>query len=337
MILIPKYEDRTIHTTSNVSMGGRYKMTKGINDGYYDADLGLYLKGNDIITGGVDWFDNIITNYGLNAINNATVQTLADNCHVGEGTTPAVVGDTSLETWVAGTVGQGAGATKAAFGPTPYYNNYIQTKRFGEGVAEGNISEVGMNNNYQSNTNMYSRALVSDGAGGTTTVPVLSTEWLDIVYEHRIYHDLTTADATGSVLFSGVSYDYIMRCAWSGSYQSYWDASDCRAILIRASGLYGLRGGGTGTTLGAVTAGISNNGYDGCDTIGGGTYSAGTYTRDSYMTYGLNDGNFTGGLKAYDFFSGQGSHQIIWDPILPKNTSSVMTINHRIAWARATI
>lgn len=343
MILIPKYLEAELYGQSRVGMAGFYKLTKGKNLGHMDVDRGVWVPGRDVITGGVPLFSNIITNYGMNRFGNGShlFQNVTYS-HVGTGTTAAVVTDTSLETWVNS---QNAGtATDTAQGSAPYYGKYTNTIRHGEGDAEGNISEVGMSGG-ATNTNMFSRALVVDGGGSPTTIPVASDEWLDVYYEFRMYPYAVTAggaadDATGSITISGSGvHNYTLRPALVNN-ATHHSASDCRGqfeTVWPGTIVQGFAGGST-AVLGGVTEVPAASDWDGYSAgIGAGTYTTNSFTRDGSQTIGLTQANRTGGVLVIAIPTGQGQYQIEFDPIVPKDAIKVWVYNHRFSWARATI
>lgn len=112
-----------------------------------------------------DWFPNLITDQGLNQM--GTLATWLNACQVGSGSTVPAVSDTQLVTRVAGTTTiqstvQGIQSTP------PYYASRTRTYRFAAGVATGTLSEVGVGTTATVG-NLYSRALILDGAGNPTT------------------------------------------------------------------------------------------------------------------------------------------------------------------------
>ena len=86
---------------------------------------------------------------------------------------------------------------------SPYYRWAKVTWRFGQGVAAGNISEVGLG---WGNSNLWNRALIKDANGNPTTITVLSDEYLDVVSEIRDYPTLSSSgsfnllDKTGAII-----------------------------------------------------------------------------------------------------------------------------------------
>lgn len=323
MILVPRYQDTEIPLPPiGVRMEGWISLKKG--------------KGS-IITGEIPAFKNIITNNGLDGVADNNVGNRTAYCHVGTGTSAEAATDTALGTFV-GAEGVATSTSTSAEASSPYYMKYVRTWRFDPGEATGNISEVGFSS--QATTGgLFSRALVKDGGGSPTTITVLSDEWLDVTYEFRLYPGHTSADATGSISFSGSSKNYTLRAAQVTDVTKY-GAAATQAVLANNGGGYGYAYGSDGA-LGAVTStptGTSQDflGTGGCS-ISAATYSNGTYNRNVTLTIGLSEGNTTGGIKALLFYTKFATYQISFDTVVAKDNTKVMTFVTNLAWARATI
>jgi hypothetical protein len=134
------------------------------------------------ITRETGWFNNIVLDTGLAQM---SVGLWINRCCVGTGNSTPVATQTQLDAFKASTTTtQGAVESGMQLTILPYYDWLRVTYRFGEGVAAGNISEVGLG---WANTNMWNRALVKDANGNPTTITVLSDEYLDVITEIRVY------------------------------------------------------------------------------------------------------------------------------------------------------
>ena len=129
-----------------------------------------------------DWFPNLILNGGLDRMG-ANPDYLSW-CQVGSGSTAPVAAQTALVNRIAGTSTQ-QNNVSGAQASAPYYGWYRRTYRFAQGVAAGNLSEVGVG--WATSGSLFSRALILDGGGSPTTITVLSDEVLDVTYELRRY------------------------------------------------------------------------------------------------------------------------------------------------------
>lgn len=134
------------------------------------------------ITRETGWFNNIVLDTGLAQM---SVGLWIDRCCVGTGNSTPVATQTQLDAFKASTTTtQGGVESGMQLTTLPYYDWLRVTYRFGEGVAAGNISEVGMG---WGNANLWNRALVKDANGNPTTITVLADEYLDVITEIRVY------------------------------------------------------------------------------------------------------------------------------------------------------
>lgn len=329
MSAVLKYRDIETHIRLPRSeIHCRIKLTKG--------------KGR-FITGETAWFFNTIVNNGLDGLAGTSFDLLTAYVHVGTGTTAETTTDSALETFVAASNTLQGSVSESAQSTAPYYGKTVRTRRFAEGVAEGNISEIAFSSQATTGS-IFSRALVKDGGGSPTTISVQSDEWLDVTYEFRLYPDHILSgggadDGSGSVTYDAVSYNYTIRPANVTNY-IYHRALTCKAQLATVGTSYGITYGSDGA-LGAATSTPTGSSQDGLNTstssVAAATYSNGTYARDVSLIVGLEDGNVTGGVKALMFYSGMGAYQVLFNNPVPKDATKVWTFVTNFAWTRATI
>lgn len=147
-----------------------------------------------------DWFHNIVLDTGLARM---SVGTWIDRCCIGTGNSTPVATQMALDNFIASTTTQQSSSAISNTTTAPYYYGGRITWRFGEGVAAGNISEVGLG---WGNSNLWNRALIKDANGNPTTITVLSDEYLDVVSEIRVYPTQNLSggfnllDKTGAVI-----------------------------------------------------------------------------------------------------------------------------------------
>lgn len=136
------------------------------------------------ITRETEWFKNIVLDTGLNRM---SVGTWIDRVRVGSGNSTPVASQTQLDSTIASTntVLNGSELISKQTSTLPYYVAAKRTYRFPEGVAAGNISEVGCG--WGTGSDLWNRALVKDLNGDPTTITVLSDEFLDVIVEVRHY------------------------------------------------------------------------------------------------------------------------------------------------------
>lgn len=142
-------------------------------------------KGDGVATKETEWFNNIVLDSGLARM---SVGTWIDRCCVGTGNTISAISQTALASFLASTRTIQSTSAELQTTTLPYYRSLKVTWRFSEGVAAGNISEVGMG---WGNTTLWNRALVLDANGNPTTITVLGDEFLDVVAEIRVYPTLS--------------------------------------------------------------------------------------------------------------------------------------------------
>jgi hypothetical protein len=267
-----------------------------------------------------DWFPNIITNIGqdqwyTNSFPPAT-------CAVGSGNTTPAITQTALTTLVASTT-TNLGSSNAFQSSAPWFTTVTTTYQFGIGVAAGNLSEVGIGS---SATALFSRALILDGTGNPTTITVLSSEALNVIYQLNVYPPQT--DVTGNVTLNSISYAYTLRAA--NVTQQNWGmlGGETMAIAqpaIRSQGLQPITSVPSGTSAGA-------------DTFTSPSYTSGTYANSYSGTWNINTGNF-GGVGALVWQNGnnggtRGLYQVGFSPFIPKTSSYILVLNWNISWLR---
>ncbi|QKW57013.1 hypothetical protein [Stenotrophomonas sp. NA06056] len=293
-------------------------------------------------------FENLITNGGLNMLGNDTTwavigtSTLFNACYVGTGSTAPANGDTALAAYLATS---SARISANSINLTPDGGNYYMGQRFvyrfNQGVATGNLSELGTGT---SNTGLFSRALVRDpNTGNPITITVLPDEFLDVTFELRAY--VSPADTAGIVTISGVTYDTLTRIAdinstplWAGNFRE-----NCRGYVY-AGPEYFIGGQANqcsvyAGTLGAITARpggastiIPSNSATVLTTPA--AYVSGSFERKATITLGLSDGNVAGGMRSMTYRNGFGYWQTQFTPAIPKTASFVLTLDTVQGWGR---
>ena len=153
------------------------------------------------------WCENILLTSGRNELAKRDWFTY---CQVGTSATLPAVGQTGLLGFVAASnnIQEDVSGTQ---GSVPYYGWRRKRFRFDPGEAVGNLNEVAIAWAGTAGANCVTRALIVDINGVQVTVTPLVTEILDVVIEVRYYPPLS--DSTGTVVFDGVTYDYIARAA----------------------------------------------------------------------------------------------------------------------------
>jgi len=312
------------HKGLHTKVGGEYKFTT------YKKVNGELVKSRDL-TG---WISNLITDGGLNRM--ADYDDWVKYCHVGSGNTVPAVGNTALVSKIASSDAISLHRASTVNGSVPYESYVIYPYLFGEGVAAGNISEVGVGW-VADGSALYSRALVVDTLGDPTTITVLSDEYLEVKYKLTHYPDY--ADTTGTVIFTGNiggTYDFIMRIMTVQDDVNFWSSGIIHEIAnpmrnIQTAYKWFLYYGDIGLISGTPTGQI-------------GTYNAFTYTWDAYVpgtfeAYGtitipLANGNHASGLRSVTFPGGIKYRQLQFDPPIPKTSDDIVSIRLYQTWGR---
>lgn len=289
-----------------------------------------------------DWFPNLITNSGLDRCAN---NSFLNRCVVGSGTAAPSVADVELGNQVAANSSIHS-LTKDVNNTSPYYVWWQFIFRFNEGVAAGNLSEVGVGTISGSTLNLFSRSLILDTYGDPTTITVLSDEYLDVTYEYRYYP--YEGDVTGSIIFTGNiggTYGYVLRQA---SILSIVEPSGCvggsppqcmfppgmgnkRAQYYPGDNIINGYSGGIGDIFNRPSGLIEALAYN---QMGNETYVPGSFTRHCWIQANPTNWNHTDGLKSVAFTWGPRHYQIEFTPAIPKTEDDVVRLNFSQTWAR---
>jgi hypothetical protein len=305
--------------------------------GFYKIEVKKIVDGKEVITRTVDWFPNLITNTGLDLL--ATSNFYLGYCCVGSDNTTPEVTDSALGGLITAdaTVISREWGTESA---SPYYCWTRWTYRFGEGVAAGNLSEVGVSD-LETSTALLSRALVLDTGGNPTTITMLSDEFLDVTYEIRFYPKLT--DSAGSVVFTGSiggSYSWDMRSSQVGVFGSNdssdgWGWNQGVNTILRT-----MRGSGDGwkaysSVMGPITGKpatlVTGNPVAGVTSP---AYVPGSYEAYGVIRFELDEGNDLLGIRSLQGVFGLGTLQIEFDTPVMKTANDIFELTIKHSWAR---
>ncbi len=308
-----------INATITHRFQGKYKLTVRRADGSIKQET--------------EWFDNLITNMGLDQIAtsngsngiNAT-NAIAMAAYTGTGTTPPADTDTTM-TAVLGTVYSNrtpfSNGTYVA--GTPSYWSWIATYNFPAGSTTGNIAEVGVGDQIgalpMSTQYLFSHALVMVG-GSPGTITVLSTEALTLTYELREYINATTQ--TGTMTISGTSYSlqwlpFLIGTSPNGKFTVGYAPNQMMGYNGSLGSITGIPSGSSGNSSGAITFS---------------SYLLSNYYIDETWNFALADCNLTGGISAVTIQTMWHQYQIGFSPAIPKDNVHTLQMTIRVAWAR---
>lgn len=297
-------------------------------------------KADDTIVEESAWSDNMILNNGLDYFGSVFGTAQLRQCHVGSGNTPPAAGNGSLEIFVAGT-SDDTFVSSFVESTTARYTTITTRWRFAAGVAEGNISEVGIaisaTDNIDSGAPLFSRALVVDGAGSPTTITVLADEILDVMWEYTKYAPAEDIAGIVSIDIDGTptAHNYTIRpcniisggSSWSTSIHSRIDA-----VPPNSGNMSNFGSGAGNSTMGAPFTVLSGTAEAGTS-MSASTYISGDYFIDTTLVFGLDVCNFVGGITALKFNNGVVGWMMEISPAIQKINTKSFSLTLRNVWA----
>ena len=169
-------------TLLSIGMSGKYK---------------IEIKRNNTIIKETDWFDNLITDYGISNAKEGEIE----RCEVGTGTTTPSILDLKLEQRI------------AFIDQNPTVSNSIENNKkatvykftFPKGSVIGNITEVGVSD--WGNTNrIISRSLITDSNNVPTALTITDIDELSVYY--KILMSVSFVDSPVYVLnYNNINYN----------------------------------------------------------------------------------------------------------------------------------
>ena len=286
------------------------------------------------ITKETGWFKNVITNFGMNYIADASINALS-GAAVGTGTIPETVNDTALQTFLArtnaATPGSSNGSPQIGSNVSPYYAKVVVGFRFAEGTAAGNLTEVGIVAQYAGPSwPLWSRTLIKDQSGSPIAITILPDEILDVTYECRVYPQEVPTTSVINIL--GVDYS----CKNVG--QQLTSSSNAYPLLR-----------GFDTTSDAVCQAFNgplgpapNNLPTGASLGSRTTSIAIAYVQNSFTSIGVHTfspGNATGNIRSIAIrpSSLAPSYSLELTPAFPKTATLEFKVTHKVTWSRRVV
>ena len=315
-------------------IGGRYKIQ------LFDR--------NGLLTRETDWFDNLITNTGLDWYGSGVQDYHSSfsgyapwgRCAVGTNNTPPTNTDTTLGTQLAvqpiysANSQQPSGSVTYVAGPPAYFTT-TTTFTYALGAVVGNIAEIGVGcfpstggvPTPTTNLTLFSHALIQSG-GSPTTISVTAADQLVVTFELRYY--INTTDTPYSVTISGTGYTGTMRSSNQSLNFSFTLAgtndSNAPGNNNTACTVYN---GALGPVTGLPTGSSS---YIGQSTIP--SYTAGTYTKSYTYNATTATGNLTGGISVIAVQSAFQVWQFSISPNIAKDNTKTMSLTFSYSWNR---
>lgn len=264
-----------------------------------------------------DWFENIVTDVGLNRIG---VGNFLTHCYVGSGTDAPSPTNTTLIAQVGNPSTSISGSSAGAAQAPPYYGSRSLTFTFGADTVVGNLSEVGVG--WESA--LFSRARIQIG-GVDGTVTVLPGETLTVTY--TVINYCPDEDVEFQAIVDSVTRNCIMRTAGatSGNTSMGWGITGGAVSIYDISAYDG--------ELGSVTSGPS--GTVGVGDGGNITYLENSLEKGMTGNWGFNSANFANGIKTFLLrTNGLGSYQFSVDPPIAKTSENTLAMSFKVSWSR---
>ena len=268
-------------------------------------------------------FKNLIVDQGLNNAASTTIDNLVTKCGVGSSSDIPTTSDTALGQPVGGYTPVVTSTYNHSSGNPVWYTYGRFTYTFPVGAVTGDLREIGF---FDSSDNMFSHALLKDGAGNPTTITVLADEQLFVTYEVRKYPVETDQTGTFVLAINGVdtSFTYTARPALINTTtpSNYWYGShklgvDTNIVAYESQ------------TLGTVTGTPTGTAVAGSGTID--TYVAGSFKSTLNCIFDPSVANFTNGIGSMMLCNG---FQVSFDPAIPKNSDRRLVLPLSIVYSR---
>lgn len=287
------------------------------------------------------FFHNLIVNTGMNHIGTANINPsnavqafilLCGRFVVGSGSSAPMATDTSLDAPVAYASSEVSVVSESCEYERGWYEVTVMFQ-FGQGVAAGNLSEIGIQRSSASGP-LWSRALILDPTGTPTTITVLDTDYLTCYYTLRVM--IPKQDAVFNI---DVDYgdEGIVPTVVTVRPLNADSASGADGWDIQPSSLTNNNHVTTAFSGGLVdpTARFPAGGQVGS----GGGREAVPYVQNSFERYVNNpltlaQMNSTT-LATFKVLSLMGVWQVNFDPPLQKNNTQTMQLTFGYSWARA--
>lgn len=217
-----------------------------------------------------------------------------------------------------------------------YANGYVEitaSHQFGQGIAAGNLSEIGMQRDSLTGP-LASRSLILDGVGAPTTLTVLESDFLTCFY--RLRYNIPQVDTVHQIV---VMYDDVpvetevtirpLR-ANSNQISNGWGFNPMYHGLTNTAFAFngGLAAPTASTPLGSpVSANFT-------ESSSFPTYEEDSFERFFKTTLSLNQVN-SNEIRTVVVRRMLGCWQVEFDPPLQKNNTQTMDLTFGYSWARA--
>ena len=302
----------------NLELAGYYKITATNKDTLEERVL-------------ADWFPNLITNNGLDLINQGKPD-MTRYCYVGSGSTAPTVNDSGLQNKIATATGETTFSTASAQATAPYYGYATRSWTFEPGAAVGNLSEVGCGKDALG-VNIFSRSLITDALGNPITITVLANDYLTVIYELRCYPPLE--DSVSTVDIAGVATECTVRASnvTTGSSWGFYQNSGNSTAANAFNSVHTVYKGVLGSITGSPTLSLGTINQSSPSDV----YTPGSHFRVGVVNLSLTQGNSVEGISAINIPTWLGSFQVGFNPPIVKDNTRTLRLNYRVGWGRKEI
>lgn len=247
---------------------------------------------NLIVNQGIDWFmgNNIWDDYAF----------------CGTGGTPPAVTDVGMQAFLAETNDRAEDKSESTFS-TPRYCVQKLTYAFPVGGVVGNVAEVGIGWKVGASRLIFSRSLVVDGGGSPTTITVLASEQLTIIY--RFYVKVPDTDTTFNIVDNGITYTITQRANFRAAETGFtrlrygfWGILSVEGERMMLATSTDVLPAIDGTFPSSGTSSTSNT-----EVLS--AYTPGSFTRSVTYTFNGANANYAGGIGSTKLYTGGGVGQ----------------------------
>lgn len=272
------------------------------------------------------WFNNIVTDGGLNRIG---VSDFLTHCYLGTSNAEPLPSNSGLAAQLGTSSDDYSESSPLAAQVPPYYGGLTKTFRFAANAVIGNLSEVGVG----WDTALFSRSLIVDEMNNPTTVTVLPDELIFVTYQLRNY--AYADDDYYQCIVIGTERAAVARpCnVTSSSAVTGWGMTGNRVSLANVEESIIAYNGAIGTIAG-VPSGVAAHASFAEDMA----YENNSLEMIFSARWDVNDGNLENGISAFSFHTnGMGSYQVQINPPISKVAGQILNARFRVSWDRPPI
>lgn len=270
-----------------------------------------------------DWFQNTITDNGLNAIGQG--RTYMSQCYLGTGSTTPTFADNQMDTLLTRANYIFSATTHGANPTTPYFGWSQYQYFFPVGTATGNLTEIGVGWQVAYPDPAYllfSRTLIKNSGGTPIAVTILEDEGVKVLYKVKQYAPV--GDNNYVVNISGVDYTFTTRAAATLSASAWQPRTHSGTAVIARVNNGSLEHPEADWTIGTDA-----------DSLSFSPYVLDSFERTLNAVWESGTANaFSGGIKRTVCMSSYGAYQSAISPSIPKLSPLELGLSYKFTWSR---